>query len=306
MPAPANSTNRRVVGLAVSTGVIWGSGGLISKAMISAGVDPFVMTALPFGVGAVVAWLWTLTQERPSPGAIRDGLILGATNSALPAMFFNLAYVTAPAGIVGLILSLGPVFTAVAAHFAFADESFSARKGMGLVLSITGVGVLVFSPESFGGASPWGAGSALMGALIGGLTAITSRRMAVRHGASNLVAAQLSTAGLVPLVLAVALGRELSPTGGWQTWQLVSALMIGVVASFGGFRMIMLANQLGTTGQVSLVGYVIPLVAVIGGAIFLDETLTPFTIAGAALILAGIYLVGGAVGKPARLVRSAR
>lgn len=304
MPADHRS-DRLVVGLSVLTGVAWGAGGLASKGLIASGVDPFVMTAAPFLVGAMIAWWWTLSQMRPSGLAIRDGLMLGAVNSSLPALFFNLAYLTTPAGTVALILSLGPVFTAVAAHFVFADEPMSARKGSGLALSIVGVGVLGFSTRVTGGASMWGMGSALLGALLAGLSAILNRKVAVRHGASAVVASQLSAAGVVPLLLAVGMSRPLSPPAGWQVWQVATMTAIGAIASFGGFRMIMLATQLGTTGQVSVVAYVIPVVAVVGGAIFLHESLTPFTIAGGALIMAGIYLVGGAVGKPARAVGAA-
>jgi drug/metabolite transporter (DMT)-like permease len=65
-------------------------------------------------------------------------------------------------------------------------------------------------------------------------------------------------------------GRPITPAGGWETWQLGAMVLIGAVASFGGFAAIMRANQLGTTGQVSVVGYFIPIVGVSGGALFLS------------------------------------
>lgn len=304
MPPPASSS-RLVIGLSVSTGVVWGAGGLASKRLVSSGVDPFMMTAVPFLVGALVAWVWTLGRTRPGGRAIRDGLMVGAINSSAPALLFNLAYLSVPAGTVALILSLGPVFTALAAHFAFADEPLNARKGGGLALSVAGVAVLGLSARGTAGGSLGGMGLALAGAVAGGLTAIVNRRVAVRHGAAAIVAPQLSAAGLLPLLLALGMGRPLAPPDGWRLWQMATAAAIGVIASFGGFRMIMSATQLGTTGQVSVAAYVIPVVGVIGGALFLHEPLTPFTVGGGALILAGIGLVGGATGKPARLVRSA-
>jgi drug/metabolite transporter (DMT)-like permease len=276
------------------TGLVWGAGGVASKALVGDGVDPFVVTAIPFLVGAGLAWFSSGVSRAAASRVIKDGLILGAVNSALPALLFNLAYESLPAGIVALVLSLGPVFTAVAAHHAFDDEGFSRSKGAGLALCVGGVAALGFTPGLLDGASWKGAVLALTGSTVAGVSAIMARRLAVRHGARALVAPQLTAAGLTPLIVGVVAGRPLSPTGGWETWQLAAMVAIGSIASFGGFAAIMRANELGTTGQVSVVGYVIPIVGVTGGAVFLSESITPFTALGGLLILIGVAVVGRA------------
>lgn len=296
--------NRKVLGLVVMTGIVWGSGGVLSKALVNAGVDAFVITGVPFSVGAAIAWAIGAGHGRRTMTLVRDGLMLGAVNSGLPALFFNLAYESLPAGIVALLLSLGPMVTAVTAHFAFRDEQFNARKGAGLVLCVLGVGALAFTPGLLAGSSSVGAAFALGGAAIGGASAIFARRLAVKHGARAIVAPQLTAAGAMPLLLAPMLGRSFTPALGWEPWQILSLVGIGCVASYLGFRMIMRANETGTTGEVSIVGYVVPMVGVIGGVVFLAEDLTSYTVIGGALILAGIAMVGRASGKPARVVRA--
>ncbi len=287
------------------TGVVWGAGGLISKALVDSGVDAFVVTGGPFLIGACIAWVNSLRHERVALLAIRDGALLGAINSAAPALLFNLAYQSLPAGTVAILLSIGPVITAITAHFAFSDERFNIRKGLGLAASAGGVVTLTFTPGLIRGAGGLGVLYALLGASVAGTTAILSRRLAVKHGARSVVASQLTAAGLVPIALASLLGRSLAPIGGWVGPQLVGIAVIGCIASYGGFRAIMFANQLGTTGQVSVVGYIVPLVGVAGGLLFLRESLTPNTVLGGSLILLGVALVGRASGKPSRLVRAA-
>lgn len=293
-PGGRRSPAGTVFSLVLFTGIVWGAGGVLSKALVGDGVDPFAVTAGPFLVGAGLAWITALAAGAVEAGALKEGLILGAVNSALPALLFNLAYESLPAGVVALVLSLGPVVTAVAAHHAFDDEGFNRIKGLGLALCVAGVAALGFTPGLLGGASWNGAWLALAGSLIAGVSAIMARRLAVRHGSRALIAPQLTAAGFTPLILGLVAGRPLTPPGGWETWQLAAMVSIGAVASFGGFAAIMRANQLGTTGQVSVVGYIIPIVGVSGGALFLSESITIFTALGGLLILTGVGVVGRA------------
>ena len=45
------------------------------------------------------------------------------------------------------------------------------------------------------------------------------------------------------------------------------------------------ANEIGTTGQVSVIGYFLPLFGVVGGAMFFDEELNASVLLGGVLIL---------------------
>lgn len=299
----AQSTSTRVWLLVVGTALLWGSGGLISKALVNDGVDPFTVTAGPFAAGAVTAWL--VSRRSPSPSTLITGLLLGIINTAGPALLFNLGYETLPAGIVTLLIAFGPVVTAVTAHFAFSDERFNRGKGAGLAISLAGVGVLSSGQVSAGNGTGVGVGLVLAGALLAGITAVWARSVAVSHGAKNLVPAQLTGAAVTPLVIGLLLGRQMIPAAGFEPWHLLGLITIGTVASFLGFRMVMAANEIGTTGQVSLIGYLLPVVGVAGGAVFFDEAVTPSVIVGGALILIGVLTVGRAAGRPARVIRSA-
>lgn len=295
--APTEDPATSVWTLVIFTGFVFGSGGLLSKSLIDRGVDSFTVTALPFLAAGCLAWTVAWRSGDLRVRALGAGALLGILNSALPALCFNLGFETLPAGLVTLILSLGPVITAAVAHLIFADERFNSMKGLGLLLAFIGVAALIAAPGVIEGASYRGAAWTTLGALFAGTSAVLARWYALRHGALALIAPQLTAAGFAPAVIGLFVGRELVPDGGFAGGDIPIMVGIGLVASYGGFRALMLANERGTTGQVAMVAYLIPLVGVTGGIIFFDESLSLWIIMGGALILAGIA-VGGRASTP--------
>ncbi len=280
--------------LVVFTAFAFGFGGLLSKGLIDRGVDSFTVTAGPFLTAGLVAWVVAWVSHDVRRRAIGPGILLGVFNSSLPALFFNLGFETLTVGLVTLIVTLGPSVTAAVAHVVFPDERFNAMKGLGLGVALAGVAALIVAPGVIEGTSYRGALWATAGAFLAGTSAVLSRWYAVRHGGLALIPAQLTSAGLTPLVVAAFVGRSLVPEGGFAGGDIPIMALIGVVGSYLGFRSMMLANERGTTGQVSMIAYLIPLFGVIGGIIFFAETLTPWIVLGGGLILTGVSLGGRA------------
>lgn len=280
--------------LVLFTGLVFGGSGLLSKSLIVRGVDSFTVTIVPFLIAATFAWgiAWRSGDIRRT--AFWPGALLGVLNSALPALFFNIGFETLPAGLVTLIISLGPAVTAAVAHLVFGDERFNMRKGVGLILALGGVIALIAAPGVVEGASYRGAAWTVAGSLLAGTSAVLARWYAIRHGALALVPSQLTAAGVTPLVIAAIVGRSLVPADGFAGGDLPIMACIGLLAAYLGMRALMLANQRGTTGQVAMVAYLLPLIGVTGGIIFFSEELTLWIALGGALILAGITIGGRA------------
>ena len=288
------TVTQRVWLLVIGTGLAWGTGGLISKWLILEGIDPFAVTALPFTVAAILASIETFRRSRPSRAALITGAQLGLLNVAIPPLLFNLGYETLPAGVVTLLLSVGPVLTAVAAKFSFRDEPLSLAKGAGLVLAIAGVAALSADPSTIPAGGAVGVIYVLVGVFLASATAVWVRKASVKHGALNLLAPELLIAAPVPILLAPLVGRSIVPAGGFSGAQWLALVAIGVIGAYGGFRMILKANQIGTTGQVSMVAYVLPVLGVLGGRILFDEPFTTGILVGGVLILSGIAVAGRA------------
>ena len=280
--------------LVVFTAVAFGSGGLLSKGLIDRGVDSFTVTAVPFLAAGAVGFVVAGRRGDFRRAAIVPGIVLGIFNSAMPALFFNIGFETLPAGLVTLIISLGPTITAALAHLVFADERFNMMKGIGLAVALAGVIGLVAAPGVIEGASYRGAAWVTAGSVVAGSSAVLARWYAVRHGGRALIPSQLTTAGVTPLIAAAAFGRQMIPRGGFAGGDIPIMVAIGIGASYLGFRSLMIANERGTTGQIAVVPYLLPLIGVTGGIVFFDEQLTPWIVIGGLLILAGVAIAGRA------------
>jgi drug/metabolite transporter (DMT)-like permease len=101
---------------------------------------------------------------------------------------------------------------------------------------------------------------------------------------------------LALLPLAIVFAPTHAP--GWKSVASLAALTL-----FGtAFAQLILYRLLRSDGaaRTSLVTYLMPPIALVYGAILLDETITSATLAGLGLILAGVALGSGAVRLPRR------
>ena len=92
--------------------------------------------------------------------------LLGLFSSLGPSLIFNVGFDRLPAGINTLLISLGPIFTAIVAHFVFADERFNLLKALGLIAAYGGVIVLAAGSIDDGG-NAWDILLVLLGSCIG-------------------------------------------------------------------------------------------------------------------------------------------
>lgn len=270
----------------VFTGVVFGSGGLISKRLLDDGMDAYSILAISAGFGAVSAMLHL--RLVPKPEHLRAGALVGLLATAVPATFFNLGFERLPAGTASLLIALGPVATAVAAHFAFADERFNRVKGAGLAMALAGAAILGSSDSGAG--STTGVMFVVIGAVLTGSGGVVVRRSAMRFGGRQLVTTQMVVASLAGLVLFLLLGDSGSPDGGWETVHVVLIAGQGI-SSYFGFSSMLKANEIATTGQASVIGYIVPVVGVVGGVAFFSDAVTVAIVVGGLLILAATYVI---------------
>jgi len=271
------------------TGVMYGAGALLVKKLTNDGIDPFTCTWVPILIGGILALGTGFSRGQLSKAAVIPGIILGFVSGGGPSLIFNYGFAELPAGIVTLLISLGPIFTAIVAHFVFDDERFNSLKGTGLVLAYGGVMILTI--DSVGEKGSLGnlllvlAGSALAGSAI-----VLTRYYIQRHEAIALLAPNMITGGIIVLILTYAMDQDTQPPGGLATWHYAVLILFGIQA-FLVFLSFFHANQLGTTGQVSVTGYFLPLFGVVGGIIFFKEETSWQLLVGGVLIVVSMALI---------------
>jgi drug/metabolite transporter (DMT)-like permease len=276
----------------VVAAVGWGTGGVAVRAAFDEGVGPWTTVALRVAIAAilVVAFLASRGLQRPDRLTLKIGIVLAVTNLLIPYVLFTFAYEEASAGFVGLFAALIPLATAVYAHFMLTNERLNRGKVIGLAIGFAGVAALLISGDSGLGAE----GRPLIAAVLAlvsvaaiGYSGAYAKRYAGRYDPLEITGLQFSLSAviLIPAMLWFeGLPNSLTAPG----WALV--LYMAVASTFLPFYLYYRLIESAPVTTVSLVGYLVPLVSLIAGVVFLGERIESGIIVGGALILTGMVI----------------
>jgi drug/metabolite transporter (DMT)-like permease len=210
--------------------------------------------------------------------------------------FFGWGIERVASGLAGVLNATTPLFTVVFA-LTTRSERLSAARMAGLLLGFVGVVVLAapWRTTALGGSLP-GVGACLLGSTCYGTSYVYARRFLTGRGFSALV---LSTgqmaAGAALLVLATPIVARspvtLTPT------VTTSVLVLGVLGT--GVAYVLNYRLIADEGAVaaSTVTYLLPVVAVVLGALILNEPLTWHLLAGGVTVLVGVAVSEGRLSK---------
>ncbi|MEZ5175058.1 MAG: DMT family transporter [Acidimicrobiia bacterium] len=283
----------KIWGAIVAASFGWGTIGVATRAALNNGVPPIGMAAIRAVMASIVLYAILLARHH-RPGRDRQrwriGFIAGVFNLSVPFILFTLAYQYASAGFVGLLNALMPLGTATVAHFLLPDEPMRVSKMVGLSVAFLGVSVLLISGDS-GLAS--GGQPLLAGFLtIGAVASISFSTVYVRGKVGGFDPLQLTfmqTFVGVFIISTIMFIVEGVPTDiSAQSWALIIYLTFAgsVIPTIILYWLL----QRVTSTTASLVGYVVPLIALVAGIVFLNEVIQLGIAIGGTLILVGIVL----------------
>jgi drug/metabolite transporter (DMT)-like permease len=242
-------------------------------------------------LGHIAIYAFSTRRSWPrDPVLWRRAALLGILAPAIPmtAIVTSLNYQSS--GVTSMLLTTGPAITVLLAHFSLPDERLTWRKTFGVSLALGGALLMAVLGESglpdVSRANPVGYILVLGAMLFGGIATIYSRTALQSYDVIDVGSIRMLAATVVvtPLSL-LTVGFDLSQVDINGYLALFWAALTG---TFGGLLMAFyLVQRFGATIS-TLVTYIIPIIASIGGVLVLDETITPGMLAGMALILAGI------------------
>lgn len=279
----------------------WGSGGIATRAAFGEGVGAWTMIAVRSTIAALLVLAVLLAQrtKRPSRQVLWFGFVQAVFNLTVPYILFTFAYDNASAGFVGLLAALIPLTTAVFANFMLVDEPLTRTKLLALFIAFTGVAALLLSGDSGlseGGRPLLAVGLGLTSVVSIGYAGTFAKRHAGEYDPVMLTGLQfgLSAVALVAAMLVVeGVPVDVTATG----WALMA--FMAVSATFMPFLLYFWLLQYISATDASLIGYLVPFVALIGGIILLDEQLQAGIVVGGVLVLTGMILADKAGRKAA-------
>ena len=223
----------------------------------------------------------------------RRGIILGIFGTALPMMSFvsSLQYISS--GVAAVLMTTAPAVTVVLAHIALPDERLTLKKVAGVILAFIGSLFLTARGESgiagMAQANPLGYVFVFSGILSASAMSVYIRKKMRDFSTFDVASIRMITAAIVVLPLAWLISgldtSQVNNTG----WMVV--LYAAIIGTF--FAMMLDFSNTKTFGVTiaSMVTFVIPVVAVIFGALLLGEQTTSGMLLGMVLIIAGIWLI---------------
>ncbi|WP_336344472.1 DMT family transporter [Halalkalicoccus ordinarius] len=226
----------------------------------------------------------------------RDGLVAAVTGIALAihfaAWFESLEWTSVAASVT--LVQTQPVFVAVGAVLLL-DERVTARTGGGIALALCGAVVMSVSDllagSAFAGTALYGNALAVLGAVMAACYVLAGRSLRQRVALLPYVTVVYGACTLCLLGLALAGGEALT---GYppREWALFLAMAIGPGVLGHTVVNWALAHLESSVVSVSLLGE--PVGATLLALVLLAEVPGAFTVAGGAVVLAGIVVTARA------------
>ena len=223
----------------------------------------------------------------------KHAIILGILGTALPMLAIVSALQYLSSGIAAITLTTGPAMTVILAHFFLNDEPLTRIKGFGVILAFIGTFVLAVSGESgiptIGQANPVGYILILFAMFMGSVSAIYIRKYLHEYQPYDIASIRMFAAAIFVMPLSLLLiGFDMSQVNQAGYFALIYA---GLVGTFGGMLMMVYnISRFGATAS-AMTAYIIPLVAGIGGVLFLDEQITAVMVVGMIFIIGGVAII---------------
>ena len=240
----------------------------------------------------IPANIQTLDQLLPRLLEHAPGLfVVGCINSAIPFCLFAFATLSLSAGFTAVINAVAPLFTAIVA-FVWLGERLSRLAVVGLGVGFAGVVLLVSDKLDFdGGAATIGILAAMLASFSYGIAANYTRVKFTGVGSLELATGSQLAASILLLPLCFWFWPDTAPSS--SSW--VAVLVLGVVCTGVAYILFFrLIARLGPSKAIT-VTFLVPLTAMIFGALFLNETITMEMLLGCGLILLGTALATGLV-----------
>ncbi|WP_349962923.1 DMT family transporter [Rhizobium sp. ZPR3] len=254
---------------------------------------------LRFAIGAIALLAWAAFSIQGVGWLARDWkpiLVFALIGNSIPFGLMTLGQETVPSGLASVMMALTPMFSALVAHVCLPDEKLTSRAVVGLAIGFAGVFAIVYARGKIN----------LNAGMLYGLGALTLAAICI---AVNIVSVrffrptnELGTATFSLVVAAITLAPfiNFSDFARPVPMEVVYACVaLGTVSTALGWLSLLALSKRANAAFSSTVNYLIPIVGMAIGAIFLNEDIYWTDGVALALIIGGTTLVKSGPARPA-------
>ncbi len=271
-------------------GLVWGSSYVLIKKGLEA-FDPGQVACLRIGITAIAfSPVFILRFKKIDWTKLKYFAVVGFAGSFFPAFLFSFAQTQISSSITGVLSSLTPLFT-LGLGILFFKTPFFWTKVFGVLVGLTGaILLIVFGKEAGADGNIWYGLLVVLGSLFYASSVNTVGAHLQTMNALTISAVSFILIGIPAIAYlfysdftAVLVEKE----NGWAALGYIGILSIfgTVIATVIFFRLVQLTDAVFS----SMVSYLIPLVAIMWGAV-VGEPITFYHLIGMLLILFGVYI----------------
>jgi drug/metabolite transporter (DMT)-like permease len=276
--------------IAVLSSSFGGTAGAVTRYVVGV-IDPVTIAAFRFGIGVIVLLPIALVMRSPLPRG-RDWLgvsCLGVMFFAVFFVFYNIAmgFTTAARG--ALALSTLPLWTMAIAALLGA-EPLTARKALGVVIAVGGVGIALLAGLAAAPQGAWRGDLIMVAATICmAFYNVWSRPFIGRSSPLGFVTASMS-AGAICLVAVAAARGGFTVMQTFSSAQWIAMIYLGVFGGAAAFFLWVLALRMTTPTRVANTMTVNPLAASLLALVLVGEPIGWNLVVGLIAVALGIWV----------------
>ncbi|WP_191245234.1 DMT family transporter [Amycolatopsis deserti] len=270
--------------------LMWGSSFLWIKIGLAAFTPvQLVLIRTALGSAVLIGLCYAGGDRLPADRRIWRHLLVAALfHNAVPFLLIAVGEQTVSSGVTGVLNATVPLWTLVMALLVGVERRLDPPKLAGLIVGLAG-SVLIFAPWQESDLLSWGALACVAAAVSYGFVYVYEGKHLSAPGSSPvaLAGAQMSAAtGFTMLAMPIGGTAPVHLSAG----PVIAVLVLGVFSTGIAFALNyrLLATESAVTA--SVVGYLLPVVSLVLGALVLGESLNPRVLTGVAVVLAGVAL----------------
>lgn len=297
MPAQAATIDRQTWLLLILLSVLWGGSFFFSGVALRE-LPPFTIALARVLLAALLLYpVFKFAGGRLPTDAAgwAPFFVMGLLNNVIPFSLLLIGQTYISTGLASVLNATTPLF-GVILMASFGDERLIARRVAGVLIGLVGVIVLRGPGLDQSWSQTVGMLLCLGGALSYGLSGLWGRRKLIGVPPLTSATCQLMASSSVMAVIACSVDRPWQlPMPGIATW----AALVGIAALSTSLAYVVFFHIMARSGatNVMLVTLLIPVTAIVLGALVLGEPLSANEIAGALVIGSALIVIDGRVAR---------
>lgn len=292
--SPQKHISRRAWFELALIGLIWGASFLSIRIALD---EVPVITSVFHRVfwASLVLWIVILALRLPIPRDPRiwfGFLVMGLLNNVIPFGLMAWGQLYIESGLTSILNATTAIFGVIVAALVFPDERLTPRKIIGVALGFTGVAMAIGLNQLLSFDLRSTAQIAVLAGTVSYALASAWARLKLSDLPPQIAAAGMLTASMIimfpaALIFDGPIRFDLQPI----TWLAIG--YYSIIATACAYLLYYRVLAMAGAGNLMLVTLLIPPVAIVLGAVILDEALPPRSFAGFALLGLGLLALNG-------------